>query len=169
MEVVEMALIRWEPARQSYSLQREVNRLFGTLLDSQTGERPTAPRRWIPAVDLIEENDRFVLRADLPGVGEDDLEIEVEDRVLRVSGQRNTEHQEHTDGYYRLERASGSFRRSLRLPEGVEAEQIEASFAGGVLEVSIPKPEQRQPKRVAVKAAGTNDAKPAEQAEQVED
>jgi HSP20 family protein len=156
MEVLNMTLIRWEPSRRSgelYSLQREFNRLFGTVFDSQTGVARPA-RRWVPAVDLLEEGDRYVLRADLPGLTEDDVKIEVEDRVLTVSGERSSQSEERKDGYYRLERSSGSFSRSVRLPEGVDAEAIEANFEHGVLEVKIPKPEQAKPHRVEIKAAG---------------
>lgn len=143
-----MALIRWEPA-----LQQDLNRLFGTFFDSQTGERRPAPRRFVPAVDLVEEDERYVLRADLPGLKQDDVKIEVEDRVLTVSGERSSQSEQRGEGYVRIERASGSFSRSVRLPEGVDAAAIEASFADGVLEVSIPKPEQSKPTRVAIKAA----------------
>ena len=151
-----MALIRWEPSRRNgelYSLQREFNRLFGTVFDSQAGGSAGARgslRRWTPAIDLVEEGDHFVLRADLPGVSEQDVKIELEENVLSVSGERKSEQQERGDGYVRVERASGRFSRSLVLPEGVDPEGIEAHFEAGVLEVRIPKPEQRKPHRVAI-------------------
>ncbi len=154
-----MALIRWEPvrrwepARELDSLQHEVSRLFGSFFDSQTG-RPddgaTALRRWVPATDLVEEGEHYVLRADLPGVNEDDVKVELDDHVLTVSGQRGSENEQRGDGYRRVERSFGSFSRSLRLPEGVDPEQIQASFERGVLEVTIPKPAQRKPHRVAI-------------------
>jgi HSP20 family protein len=121
------------------------------FFDSQTGAA-TPARRWTPAVDLVEEDEQYVLRADLPGLSPDDVKIEVEDRVLTVSGERGSEKEERRDGYYRLERSSGSFSRSVRLPEGVDAEKIEAGFEHGVLEVKIPKPEQSKPRRVEIKA-----------------
>lgn len=161
-----MALIRFEPARRNgelHSLQREFNRLFGTVFDSQTGVAAPA-RRWVPAIDVVEEDERYVLRADLPGLGEDDVAIEVEDGVLKVSGERRSENEERKQGYYRLERSSGSFSRSVRLPQGVDAEAIEASFANGVLEVSIPKPEQAKPRRVAIKPAAEPKAEQPETA-----
>ncbi len=152
-----MAVIRWEPARELNSLQHEVNRLFGTFFDgtSSAGDGGFA-RRWIPAMDLVEDGDRYVLRADLPGLDEDDVSIEVDDRVLTVSGKRSSESEQRKEGYHRIERASGSFSRSLTLPEGVDAEQIDAHFDKGVLEISIPKPEERKPRRVAIKAARTD-------------
>ena len=163
-----MAIIRWEPARRGgelHSLQREFNRLFGTVFDSQTGVAAPA-RRWVPAVDLVEQDSSYVLRADLPGLSEDDVKIEVSDHVLTVSGERSAQHEERKDGYYRLERSSGSFSRSVRLPQGVQPDAIEASFANGVLEVRIPKPEQPQPQRVEIKPAAQ--AEPVEAAEATE-
>ena len=144
-----MALIRWEPARELQSIQQEMNRLFGTFLDPQSGVEGGG-RRWIPATDLVEEGDHYVLRADLPGVGEDDVKVELEDNVLTVSGERKSEHEQRKNGYYRIERASGRFARSLTLPEGVDADSIKARFENGVLEVTIPKPAERKPRRVAI-------------------
>jgi HSP20 family protein len=147
-----MALIRWEPAREINSIQQEMNRLFGTFFDTPAGDGATA-RRWIPAMDLVEEGEHYVLRADLPGLAEDDVNIELDDRVLTISGERRSESEQRSDGYYRVERASGSFSRSLTLPEGIDPDAIEAGFEKGVLEVRIPKPEQRKPRRVSIKAA----------------
>jgi HSP20 family protein len=144
-----MALIRWEPARELQSVQHEVNRLFGSFLDPHAGVEIGA-RRWLPAVDLVEEGDHYVLRADLPGVSQDELKVELEDNVLTLSGERKSEHEERKDGYYRIERASGSFSRSLTLPEGVDPDAIQARFERGVLEVRIPKPAERKPRRVAI-------------------
>jgi HSP20 family protein len=152
-----MALIRWEPARDLYSVQQEVNRLFGTFFDSQAGgnrQDQGARRRWIPAMDLAQDADSYVLRADLPGVREQDVKVELEDNVLTISGERHFQHEDRKQGYYRVERASGSFSRSLVLPEGVDPTQIRARIEHGVLEVSVPKPHQRAPHRVAIDVAG---------------
>ena len=146
-----MALVRWEPARELYSVQHELNRLFGTFFDSPTGAgRRGAFRRWIPAIDLVEEGEQYVLRADLPGLSEDEVKVEVQDNVLTISGERKSEREERKGGYYRVERASGAFSRSLTLPEGVDQDAIQAHFDKGVLEVRVPKPEQRKPRRVAI-------------------
>lgn len=146
-----MALVRWEPLREMATLQNEVNRLFGTFFDTPTTTASgNGAQRWMPAMDLIETDEHFVLRADLPGLGEDDVKLEVEDRVLTVSGERNAEHESKGEGYYRLERATGSFSRTLSLPEGVDASAITASFDKGVLEVRIPKPEQVRPRRISI-------------------
>jgi HSP20 family protein len=147
-----MALVRWEPVRELSSLQNEMNRLFNTFFDAPvgTGEQAAA-RRWIPAMDLVEADDHFVLRADLPGLDEKDVSIEVEGDVLTVSGERKAEHEERGEGFHRIERSYGSFRRSLTLPEGVDPQSVSAMFDKGVLEVRIPKPEERKPRRVAIR------------------
>jgi HSP20 family protein len=143
-----MALVRWEPVRELNALQGEMNRLFSSFFDEggSTGER----RRWAPAVDLLERDDSLVLKADLPGMSEDDVHIEVRDNVLTVAGERKAEHEANENGYYRVERSFGQFSRSLQLPDGVDADRIAASFDNGVLEVTIPKPEQRKPRRITI-------------------
>jgi HSP20 family protein len=157
-----MALIRWEPARELNTLQNEVNRLFNTFFDAPLPNGGTAgQRRWLPAMDLVETEDDFVLRADLPGLSEDDVNIELEDNVLTVSGERKSEHEERKEGFHRVERAYGSFARSLSLPDGVNAEAIKASFDRGVLEVHIPKPEERKPRKVAI-SVGSGEQKTIE-------
>jgi HSP20 family protein len=145
-----MAIVRWEPLRELTTLQNEMNRLFGTVFDAPAPTNGGALRRWMPAMDLVETADHFVLRADLPGMSEEDVNIEVEDRVLTVSGERKTEDTESKDGFHRIERAFGSFSRSLTLPEGVNPETVSASFDRGVLQLEIPKPEQRKPRKISI-------------------
>jgi HSP20 family protein len=145
-----MAIVRWEPLRELTTLQNEMNRLFGTVFDTPQQGNGGTLRRWMPAMDLIETGDHFVLRADLPGMSEEDVNIEVEERVLTISGERKAEHTENKEGYHRVERAFGTFSRSLTLPEGVDAEAVSASFDRGVLEVHIPKPEERKPRKISI-------------------
>ena len=150
-----MTIVRWEPLREFSTLQNEMNRLFNTVFDAPTaGNGGNTLRRWMPAMDLVETDDHFVLRADLPGLSEDDVDVTLENDVLTVSGQRKAETETREKGYYRVERAYGSFRRSLSLPEGVDPDAIEANFDKGVLEVRIPKPEQRKPRKVAITVGG---------------
>ncbi|HEY2769177.1 MAG TPA: Hsp20/alpha crystallin family protein [Solirubrobacteraceae bacterium] len=160
-----MALIRWEPVRELNTIQSEMNRLFNTFFDTPTttnGAGNRNFRRWIPAMDLVETEKDFVLRADLPGLSEEDVQIELEDNVLTIKGERKAEHEERKEGYYRVERSSGAFSRSLTLPEGVDAEAVEASFDRGVLEVRIPKPEQRKPRKVAISVGRGESGEPGE-------
>jgi HSP20 family protein len=143
-----MALVRWEPARELGTLQSEMNRLFSTFFDDQG---PTnGARRWAPAVDVLERDDSIVLKADLPGVDHDDVSIEVSDNLLTISGHRQSEAQEKKEGYFRIERSYGAFSRSIGLPQGVDADRIEASFDKGVLDVTVPKPEERKPRRISI-------------------
>lgn len=124
----------------------DFDRLFSTLFDR------TDSQRWVPPMDLVEHEDHFTLRADLPGLGEDDVNIEVRDNTLRISGERKAEHEQRERGWYRVERRFGQFSRALTLPDGVNADAIEASFKNGVLEVTIPKPEEKKPRRISIKA-----------------
>jgi len=165
-----MALIRWEPAREMASLQQEMNRLFSTFFDapgaSAANGTTGSPRRWVPAMDLVETDDHFVLRADLPGMDESDIDLSLEENVLTLSGERKAEHEEQREGFYRLERAAGTFSRSLTLPEGVEGDAINATFDKGVLEVRIPKPEQRKPRKLQIQVGDTPAAIEGRAAEQ---
>lgn len=144
-----MTIVRWEPLRELGSLQSEMNRLFNTMFEGP-GQR--AAQRWVPAMDLVEADDAFVLRADLPGVSQEDVSIEVDDQLLTVAGERKSDHQAREDGFYRLERAFGGFSRSLTLPKGVDAAAVTASFSQGVLEVRIPKPAEAKPRRIRIEA-----------------
>jgi HSP20 family protein len=146
-----VTIVRWEPLRELSSLQNEMNRLFNTVFDAPAaGGNGGQARRWVPAMDLLETEEHFVLRADLPGMREGDVSIELEDNVLTVSGERKAEHEDRQEGYYRVERAFGSFSRSLTLPKGIDPESVTAHFDSGVLEVRIPKPEERKPRKISI-------------------
>jgi HSP20 family protein len=144
-----MALVRWDTGREVDTLETEMNRVFDAFFGHRPGNGGNA-QRWVPAMDLVEDKDDLVLRADLPGLSEDDVDIEVKDGVLTISGERKTEEKKEEQGYYRVERAFGSFSRSLTLPDGIDPEQVKAEFDNGVLEVRIPKPEERKPHRVSI-------------------
>jgi HSP20 family protein len=130
----------------------EFDRLVDSLFQPLRGNDRL--QRWVPAMDLVEAGDHFVLKADLPGLSEDDVQIEVQDGVLTLSGERRSEHERTERGWHRVERSFGRFSRSLTLPEGVNAEAIAASFDKGVLEIRIPKPEERKPRRISIGVGG---------------
>jgi HSP20 family protein len=158
-----MALIRWEPAREMQTIQQEMNRLFNTFYDPSGNPRNGETQRtWIPPMDLVEEQDHFIVRADLPGMSEEEVNIELEDNVLTISGERTRSQEERKEGYYRLERASGRFARSLTLPEAVDPESVSARLENGVLELTIPKPEERKPRRVAINVGQNGAARDGE-------
>ena len=144
-----MTIVRWEPLRELGTLQSEMNRLFNTVFDGPTPSGTTM-RRWMPPMDLVEAGEEFVLRADLPGLSEEDVKIELEDSTLTISGERKAEHEAQGEGFYRVERATGAFSRSLTLPKGVDPETVTARFDRGVLEVRIPKPAERKPRRISI-------------------
>jgi HSP20 family protein len=143
-----MAIVRWDPIRELDSLQGDMNRLFDRFFE---GRAPNGgSRRWIPAMDVVETDDHLVLRGDLPGMTEDEVDLEIKDNVLTISGERKAESEEKGEGYHRVERAFGRFSRSLNLPAGIDPEKVEAKFDHGVLEVRIPKPAEAKPTRVQI-------------------
>ncbi|MFQ5745225.1 MAG: Hsp20/alpha crystallin family protein [Acidobacteriota bacterium] len=147
-----MQLVRWDPFRDLRFLHRRMDRLFNEALsgypDSAEGEPITAS--WVPAVDIYEGDAAITLRAELPGLSEDDVEVTLEDGRLTVKGEKKLEQEEKEGEYRRIESRYGAFYRSFPLPNTVDKEQIKARFDNGVLEVSLPKAEAAKPKRIAV-------------------
>ena len=144
-----MTLIRYEPWNVMDRLHRQIDQIFGDSFASPaaTGENSVA---WIPTVDIHEEPEKFVVRADLPGVDPQDISITAENRVLTLRGQRHFERSENQKGFERLERVEGSFLRRFTLPNNVQDDQIKARHVNGVLEVTIPKVAAPEPRRVSV-------------------
>jgi HSP20 family protein len=112
-------------------------------------------------MDLVESDDHYLLKADLPGMKQEDVAIEFNDGTLTIAGERKAEYERKEKGFFRLERSFGKFSRSLTLPEGIDPDKIQAEFHDGVLEVTIPKPEQRKPRRIEVAWHGNGHGKPA--------
>jgi len=138
-----MNVIRYQP----WNL---VDQLFNGHSFGLNGELNTASA-WAPRVDVKEEAERFLIRADVPGVDPKDIEVSLENGVLTISGERKSESREEQDGWSRVERHSGRFQRSFTLPETVDAEGVSAKGSHGVLEISIPKLAKVQPKKIEVK------------------
>lgn len=124
-----------------------------SLLNGFLGVAPSTNVSFIPAVDVQEEQDRYVVKADLPGVTPADVEVTADRGVLTMRGERKEEKREQATGYERLERVTGSFVRRFTLPDNVQADAIKARFTNGVLEISIPKQPEVTPRRVAIEAA----------------
>ena len=135
-------LARWDPIRELDSL---FDGFFGV-----GREAAGRGRRWVPAIDVLETDEHLVLRADLPGLGREDVSIEIKDDVLTLSGERKDEQSQEAKGYYRFERSFGQFSRSLRLPAGIDAGAVTADFTDGVLTIRVPKPEAPKPHRVEI-------------------
>lgn len=136
-----MSIVQYEP----WSLFGRLTKDFDNFLNV-----PTAPAAFIPPVDVHEEAERFVVKADLPGVNEDDIEVTADKGVLTIRGERKQEKRESGQGYERIERVAGSFSRRFQLPENVVADEIKARYTNGVLEVSIPKQPVKQARKVAI-------------------
>jgi HSP20 family protein len=146
-----MNIVRFDPWSIADLMQRDFDRFAARRTDR--ADLQTLESDWAPAVDIIEEKDRFVLRADVPGVAPSDIEVSMEDGVLTIAGERHTEKQEGIEGLQRFERISGKFYRRFTLPKTADAEGIAARSANGILEVSIPKQVEVQPRRITVEAA----------------
>ena len=140
-------IVRWDPFRDVAALRTEMDRVFGRLAE-QT--EPRLPRRWAPVADVVETEDEVVITAELPGVKDDDIEITVENGMLRISGERRLEEEIKEEHRYRLERTFGSFERTFPLPPGVQEKDIHASVAYGVLRVRVPKAKAPEPTRIPI-------------------
>jgi HSP20 family protein len=146
-----MTVVRYEPWAAMNRLHQQLGQLFG---DTFAAPEASSSRdvAWVPSVDVHEEQDRFVVRADLPGVEPKDIEVTAEDGVLTIRGERRFERRENGQGFERLERAAGTFLRRFTLPETAQPDAIKARQTNGVLEVSIPKQPKVEPRRIRIEA-----------------
>ena len=139
-------LVRWDPFREIAQLQSDLSRALGAFREGN-GD---GDQRWVPAVDAWETENEIVYAFDLPGVSQDKISIELEDNALTVSAERERTHEVSGDRAYRFERRFGSFSRTVTVPQGVNEESITAQYRDGVLEVHVPKPEERKPRRIQI-------------------
>ncbi len=144
------SLIRWEPFREFATLSDRMNRLFGETGRAWPTEEGLTAGIWNPPVDVYETNDNIVLKADLPEVNKEEVDISVQGNVLTIRGERKREQEVKEKDFYRMERSHGVFTRSFTLPGTVDSEKIEAGFTGGVLTVTLPKREESKPKQIRV-------------------
>lgn len=141
-----MAITRYEPWGLLTQLQKELEQMRGDV--AREGSSATA--EWVPAVDIKEASDKFVLHADLPGVKPEEIDISMENGVLTIKGEKKTEATTEKEGYKRVERTYGSFYRRFSLPDTANPDAISAVSKHGVLEIIIPKRESVQPKKISV-------------------
>ena len=149
-------MTRWDPFQDLRSAQDEMAQMSPMLahalgLHAQQGSGRATPMAWAPALDISERKDAYLVTVELPGVDVDDLEITLEDGLLTIQGERHFAHDSSEQHFHRVERRYGAFRRSITLPAQVQAEQIEASFDNGVLQILVPKMEETKPKRIKVR------------------
>jgi HSP20 family protein len=142
-----MAITRWDPFREVAALQNRVNSLFR---DFNEGESSLTTTNFIPAVDIYEDEKKIVLKLEVPGIPEKDLDVSVENNTLTVKGERKFEKEEKEENFHRIERRYGSFFRSFTLPTTVETENIDAKYEQGVLKLELKKKPEAQPKQIKV-------------------
>ncbi|MGD9054759.1 MAG: Hsp20/alpha crystallin family protein [Desulfobacterales bacterium] len=145
-----MNLVRWNPWREMSTLQHRINHLFNEPFFRSGEDDELRIGTWYPAVDMFDDDDKIVIKAELPGMDKKDISVDIENRVLTLSGERNYDNEVKEENYYRRERATGKFKRAFNLPADVDEDQIKADFKDGVLKVEIPKPEEQKPKQITV-------------------
>ncbi len=143
-----MAINRWDPFREVVALQNRMNTLFGNL-NNET-ESPLTTASFVPAVDVYEDDKKVVLKLEVPGIEEKDLDIRVENHTLTVKGERKFEKEEKEENFHRIERRYGSFYRAFTLPSTVDTENVDAKYEAGVLKLELKKKPEAQPKQIKV-------------------
>jgi len=150
-----MALVKWNPAKELLNMEREFNRLFSSLSSrfgfGDDGEDEYENAVWMPLTDIVEDDDKYILRMDLPGVDKKDVKISYVNGELQISGERKQEKESKDATFHRIERAYGKYFRSFSLPEKILEDKIEAEFKNGSLTITIPKAEEAKPKEIEVK------------------
>jgi len=143
-----VSVTRWEPYRDMMSLQSSLSRILNDAFTPHSAAE--AVGAWLPPVDIVEETDRLVLRAELPGLRAEDIDIKVENGTLILRGEKKQEKEVNTESAHRLERYYGTFARSFVLPVSIAADAIQARYKDGVLEVVLPKAEEAKPRKIKI-------------------
>jgi HSP20 family protein len=146
-----MAITRWDPYREVVSLQNRFNSLFRDM--QQESESPLTTAAFVPAVDIYEDEKKVVLKLEVPGIEQKDLDVSVEKNTLTVKGERKFSTEEKEENFHRIERRYGSFFRSFTLPSTVDTEQVLASYNAGVLKLELAKKPEAQPKQIKINVA----------------
>lgn len=150
-----VAIVRWDPFRDVMTLQDRMNRLFDqalskTRIDRVDDEEGLNTSTWVPAVDIFETADSVVVKAELPGVSRENIDIQVRDNTLTLKGERKFEREIQDENYLRIERSYGAFHRAFSLPTVIRQDKVKAALRDGVLEVTLPKAEEAKPKQVKI-------------------
>lgn len=144
-------LVRRSPMRGMPDFQKQIDRFFNAPFSGFGGFSDEGlAELWYPSVDMFENDDSLVIKAELAGLNKDDIDVHIENGQLRLSGERKSENEVDEDRYYRRERTYGKFVRTFALPAEVDPDKIEAEFKDGILKVEIPKPEGKKPKQITV-------------------
>ncbi|MGB9720868.1 MAG: Hsp20/alpha crystallin family protein [bacterium] len=139
---------KWDPFRELMSLREDMDRLFNTFFGKHMVEQTEGI--WVPVIDIEEDNDNFIVKAELPGLKKEDVKIAVRGNLLTVSGERKQEEETRNKTYHRIERSYGKFSRTISLPSEIDANKIKAVYKDGILHITLPKPETMKPKEIEV-------------------
>ncbi len=146
-----MSIIRWEPFHDLVSTQDRFNQLFNHTIARALGDQQeVSPRAWVPPVDIYETGDSLVLKAELPGINPDEVEIRVEDNTLYLKGERKFEKEVKEENLHRVERSYGTFTRSFALPNTIDADKVKAEYENGILTLTMPKREEAKPRTIKI-------------------
>lgn len=149
-----MSIVRWDPFRELEEMNTRLNRLFGRSgLPAAEGKDAMTAFDWSPTVDVVETPEEFQVKAELPEVKKEDVKVSVDNRVLRLEGERRQEKEDKNKKFHRIERSYGSFLRTFALPDNVDDTKVRAEFKDGVLNVRLPKSEKAKPKSIEVKVS----------------
>lgn len=141
-------MARWDPWRELSRLQDEFTKAYG-----RTFGAPGAAAFWTPEIDMYEKNNNIIVKADLPNIKIEDVEVSITENLLTIKGERKGMEEVKEENYYRMERQFGSFERTIELPVGVRSEQVEAAYKDGVLTITLPKAEEKKGREVKITAA----------------
>jgi HSP20 family protein len=145
-----LSVTRWEPYRDMLTLQGQINRILGDALSPASSIDGVGG--WLPPVDIVEEADRLVFRAEIPGVDKNDIDVKVENGTLVLRGEKKQEKEIHSEAAHRIERFYGSFSRSFVLPTSIDASKVEARYRDGVLELVLPKADEARPRKITIQS-----------------
>jgi HSP20 family protein len=145
-----MELVRWEQVEGVNRIQSRINELFEDALGRTRAQQSAAAGVWYPPVDILESKDSYLIRAELPGMRNEDLKTEVNEGILTLSGERKLEEPASGVEYHRVERVTGKFSRSFHVPQTVNPDGIKATYKDGILEVQVPKADEAKPRRIAI-------------------
>ncbi len=138
-----MGIVRWTPVREIFSIQERINKMFDESIKSSSGD-------WTPAVDIMENDGEIIIICETPGVSEEDIDIQVAEGVLVVSGEKKFKGDKQEEKYFRLERSFGKFSRSFAIPNAIDTSSIKASLKNGILRITLAKRPDIEPKTIKI-------------------
>ncbi len=145
-----MTIVRWDPFRNVSTLQDRINRMFDEAFTRKEFNDDATMGAWRPDVDIYDTDNALIVKAELAGVPKENVTVDVKDNILTIKGERSVDKEVKEENYYRRERSFGSFQRSFTLPAAINPDNIKATYKDGILEIEIPKPEEKKPKQVTI-------------------